>query len=204
MNPTQPYTPPPFQPGGPPQGPIPIQPGSSGSGGGDNQWMIFLAIGCASLCLFCLCAIGVGGVFYAANDSGSGGGLVDLGGGGGGDTVHITATVTSFIGSVPGVSTGTVCDLPITATTDPEGTQTCHVVMTCGGVSLYGDAASGYFPCQFSTSPPSVMGQDTDTTLGDQDGSFHIGTMGGYISLIDDPTGRNGMFELAATINTVE
>jgi hypothetical protein len=200
-NPSQ--TPPGYSPGGPPQGPIPIQPGASGSGGGDNQWMIFLGIGCASLCLFCLCAIGVGGVFYAVNQD-HGGGLAGIGGGGGGEGIHITATVTSFTGNVPGVGVGTTCDLPITATSNPDGTQTCHVVMTCGGVSLYGDASSGFFPCQYTDSPPSVMGQDTDTTIGDHDGSFHIGTMGGFISLIDDPTGRNGTFELAATVSTVE
>jgi hypothetical protein len=203
MNPTQPLTPPGYSPGGPPQGPIPIQPGASGSGGGDNQWMIFLAIGCASLCLFCLCAMGVGGVFYAVNRDGGGGGLGGLGGGDP-NTVHITATITSFIGSVPGVTTGSTCDLPVTATTLDDGTQQCHVLMSCSGVSLYGDASSGFFPCQFSTSPASVIGQDTDTSVSDQDGAFFISTMGGNISLTDDFAGRNGMFTLSATVSTVE
>ncbi len=205
MNPNQPLTPPGYSPGyspgGPPQGPIPIQPGASGSGGGDNQWMIFLAIGCASLCLFCLCAVGVGGIFYAASD---GGDLGDLGGLAGGDgTVHVSATVTEVVGTIPGVSVGTTCELPITATDGTEGTQQCHVVMTCGGVPLYGDASSGFFPCQFSTSPASVLGQDTDTSLVDQDGAFFISTMGGNISLMDDPAGTNGMFRIAATVSSV-
>ena len=112
--------------------------------------------------------------------------------------------IEGFLGTASGVATGTTCDLPVTATTNPDGTQQCHVVVTCGGVALYGDDASGFFPCQFSTSPPSVMGQDTGTSMFDQDAAFAISTMGGNIQIADDPGGRNGLFTLSATVLTVE
>lgn len=187
MDPTQPLS-----PGTPP----PIQPGGSGRGNND-QWLIFGAIGCVVLLFSCLCAAGVGGVLFAVGSSGGGGGL-----GIAATTVHVQARVTSYLGLTGGIAPGTMCDLPITAETQPDGTQQCHVLMTCGGVSLYGDAQSGFFPCQFSTSPPSVMGQDTNTTMSDQDGAFFISTTGGNVSLSDDFLGRNGMFTLQATITS--
>jgi hypothetical protein len=185
MNPTQPIpgtTPPPY-------GATPP------SGGGNDQWPIYVAIGCAVLGLCCFCGVGASGVVWAISQNG---GL------GGHTTVHVTATVDSYLGMGAGIGPGTTCDLPITVgETQPDGTQQCHVVMSCGAQPLYGDAQSGFFPCQFSTSPPRVVGQDTNTASVDHDGAFSIDTTQGSVSLADDFLGRAGMFMLTARITSV-
>jgi hypothetical protein len=188
MNPTQPLpgqTPPPF--GTPPLG----QPTG---GGGNDQWPIYLAIGCAALGLFCFCGIGVSGLAYWFAQ---GGGL------GGHTRVHVVATVTDYLGLGAGIGPGTSCDLPITAQTLQDGSQQCHVLMTCAGVPLYGDAQSGFFPCQFNTSSPLVIGADPETSMVDHDGAFSINTSARTVSLSDDFMGRSGMFVLTASITSV-
>ncbi len=183
MNPTQPIpgtTPPPY--GAP-------QPG----GGGNDQWPIYVGIGCALLGLCCLCGTGVSGAAWALSQNGGFGGYT---------RVHVTATVSSYLGLGAGIGPGTTCDLPVTVETLQDGTQQCHVVMTCGGQALYGDAQSGFFPCQFSTSPPRVIGQDTNTASVDHDGAFSIDTTQGTVSLADDFLGRAGMFMMTATITS--
>ena len=190
MNPTQPLpgqTPPPF--GSPPPFGTPPQ-----GGRGNDQWPIYLAIGCAMLGLFCFCGIGVSGLAYWLSSNG---------GFAGHTRVHVVATVNNYLGLGAGIGPGSVCDLPITATTAEDGSQQCHVLMTCAGQALYGDAQSGFFPCQFSTSPPLVVGADSDTSMIDHDGAFFISTTGSNVSLSDDFLGHSGMFTLSATITSV-
>lgn len=187
MNPTQPLpgtTPPPYGATPPPVG---------GSGGGNGQWPIYAAIGCGLMTLFCLCGIGVSGLVYVLAQRG---GL-------GATRVHATATVQSYLGLGAGIGPGTTCDLPITVETTQDGTQLCHVVMTCAGQVLYGDASQGFFPCQFSTSPPRVVGQDVSTTMSDQDAAFSIDTDQRTLNVADDFLGRAGMYTLTATLTTV-
>lgn len=183
MNPIPGTTPPP--PYGAPQA----------SGGGNDQWPIYVAIGCAALGLFCLCGIGVSGLVYVLAQNG--GGLTHA------TRVHATATVTSYLGLGAGIGPGTTCDLPITADTQQDGTQQCHVTMTCAGQAMYGDAQAGFFPCQFSTSPPRVVGQDVNTSMMDHDGAFSIDTTQNTVSLADDFMGRAGMFTLTANITSI-
>ena len=188
MNPTQPL------PGTTPP------PAPSPSGGGNDQWPIYVAIGCAMLGLCCLCGVGVSGLLYFLSNEGGGGGGLGLGQP---TRVHVTATVTSYLGLTAGISPGTTCDLPITQETTQDGRTVCHVLASCGGQTLYGDAQTGFFPCQFSTSPPTVIGQDTDTTMGDQDGAFSIDTNARTLSIADDFQGRYGMYVLSASITGV-
>ncbi len=188
MNPTQPLpgtNPPPFGGDG-----NPIQ-----GGGGNDQWPIYVAIGCALLGLCCLCGVGVSGLLWALSQNG-GLGLHYT-------RVHATATVTSYLGLGAGIGPGTTCDLPITSETREDGTVLCHVTMTCAGQSVYGDAQAGFFPCQFSTSPPRVIGQDINTSMVDQDGAFAIDTTQNMVTLADDFMGRAGMFTLTANITSV-
>ena len=187
MNPTQPLpgtTPPPAPYGAPPPS----------GGGGNDQWPIYVGVGCALLGLCCFCGVGVSGLMWALSQNGA------LGIGA--TRVHVSATVTSYLGLGAGIGPGTVCDLPITAETQQDGTQTCHVVMTCGGQVLYGDAQQGFFPCQFSTSPPRVVGQDANTSMADHDGAFNIDTTQSTVALADDFLGRAGMFTLSANITS--
>lgn len=173
-----------------------MPPGPPPSGGGGNdQWPIYLAIGCGVLGLFCLCGMGVSGLLYVLSQNGSIGTHYTR--------VHVTATVTSYLGTGAGIGPGTTCDLPITSETREDGTVMCHVVMTCGGMSMYGDAQAGWFPCQFSTSPARVIGQDINTSLMDQDGAFSIDTTQNVLNLADDFMGRAGMFTLTANITSV-
>lgn len=183
MNPTQPLpgtTPAPY--GAPPPA----------SGGGRDQWPIYLAIGCGLMGLFCLCGIGVSGLVYVLSQSGIGA-----------TRVHVTATVQSYLGLGAGIGPGTTCDLPISAETLQDGTQQCHVTMTCAGQSMYGDASAGFFPCQFSTSPARVVGQDINTSMADRDGAFSIDTDQRTVNLADDFLGRAGMFTLTANITSI-
>jgi len=188
MNPT-PYpgqAPPPF--GNPP----PL--GQPSGGRGNDQWPIYVAIGCVALGLFCFCGMGVSGVVYWLAQGGSLGGRT---------RVHVVATVNDYLGLGAGIGPGTVCDLPITAQTLDNGSQQCHVLMTCAGVPLYGDAQSGFFPCQFNTSTPLVIGTDPDTSMIDHDGAFSVNTSARTVSLSDDFMGRSGMYALSATITSV-
>ena len=185
MNPTQPL------PGTTPP-PVSLPPAS---GGGNDQWPIYVAIGCALLGLCCLCGVGFSGVAWFLTQNGGGFGLAAT-------RVHVSATVTSYLGLGAGIGPGTVCDLPITVQSQQDGTQQCHVVMTCGGQVLYGDEQQGFFPCQFSTSPARVVGQDTNTTMTDHDGAFSIDTTAGTVQLADDFLGRAGMFTLSASITS--
>jgi hypothetical protein len=193
LNPTQPLpgtTPPPNPYGGPP-------PTGGSGGGGNDQWPIYVAIGCVMIGLFCMCGVGVSGLVLFLSGSGSFGGLRPA------TTVHVRATVTQYLGLGAGIGQGTTCDLPITQQTSQDGTSLCHVVMTCGGQALYGDTQQGFFPCQFSTSPPRVIGQDSATSMDDHDGAFSIDTTQNTISLADDFMGRSGMFVLSANITSV-
>jgi hypothetical protein len=184
MNPFPGQTPPPFGTP-PPMGPTPSR---------NDQWPIYVAIGCVAFGLLCFCGMGVSGVAIWLSQGGS---LARH------TRVHVVASVNDYLGLGAGIGPGTVCDLPITVEARDDGSQVCHVLMTCAGASLYGDATSGFFPCQFNTSTPLVIGTDPDTSMVDHDGAFTINTSARSLSLSDDFMGRSGMFALSATITSV-
>ena len=117
-------------------------------------------------------------------------------------SVSVFATVTSVGGTPLGVRNGTPCifqvEYPVRS--GGSGDRWCHTIARCGGVTLYGGASNGFFPCTFSQSPATVRGTDAETTSGDQDGSFTIDTDARTLHIQDDATGEHGAFTVDAAI----
>lgn len=80
------------------------------------------------------------------------------------ERLALTATVNSITGS-SAVAAGATCSFEVAFTTFSNSITECHTDIVCGNnVHVYGGTESGFFPCQFSTSPARVVGEDVYTT----------------------------------------
>lgn len=154
------------------------------------------AVGCAALSFLLLCAVGGGAVVYGMGTS-IGGGVS----GATGRSVRVRGTVVRAVG-LGAIGPGASCELPVDEIRQPDGTLGCHVVVTCNGIGLYGDARTGYFPCTFA--PGSVSGSDPSTSSLDRDGAFTVSTALRTFEVHDDPSGPLGAFAVSGTIVSVE
>jgi hypothetical protein len=86
-----------------------------------------------------------------------------------------------------------------------EATPLCRTQVICGGQLLYGGQDAGYFRCIVSPGPPpSIAGQDADTTGLDRDAAMTIDTASRKLVVRDDARGPLGAFEVEARIDSVE
>jgi hypothetical protein len=107
-----------------------------------------------------------------------------------------TATVRLATGSLPGVSSGTVCAYVQFRVTSPGGFD-CRWNVTCGNTVVYGLGDGGYQYCTDPAWPPGVLMMDPNMTSSDSDPMFIFNP--GGISLSDD-TGPYGPFNLTLTV----
>jgi hypothetical protein len=107
-----------------------------------------------------------------------------------------TATVAIASGSLPGVTSGTVCsyvqyEVDAAATGFP-----CRWNVTCGTSVVYGLGGGGYQVCTSPAWPPGVLMMDPNMSSSDSDPMF-IFNAGGIT--VGDDTGPLGAFTLTMT-----
>lgn len=170
------------------------------AGPGQSQ-LLWVAIGCAGLAFLSLCITGMAVLAWGMSESAR----VNRPGSVAG--VRVRGTLTSYVGA-DGLAVGTACDLPIERVERADGSVVCHVRMSCGGVPLYGNDESGFFPCTITPSGGgvggAVMGGDAQTSQFDRDGAFTVDTGTRIFEAHDDAAGRRGAFFLTGTITTIE
>ncbi len=187
--------------------------------------ILWIALGGGLLLLSCCCFSGVGYWFYAMRSSGSDGPVFGPVGDNGpveapgpaptplvipvaprpfGTTRTVLATVERVGGNVA-VNAGDSCSFAIEVrdnAQEPSG-YWCHVVLMCGVTVLYGGESNGFFRCAVYDNPPSVSGEDAETTSTDTDGSFQIDTQTRTLIVRDDASGAMGAFRVEARIDSV-
>lgn len=107
-----------------------------------------------------------------------------------------TATVRLATGSLPGVSSGTVCSYVQFRVTSAGGFD-CRWNVTCGPNVVYGLGDGGYQYCQDPTWPPGVLMMDPNMSSVDTDPMFIFNP--GGVSISDD-AGPYGAFNLTMTV----
>lgn len=109
-----------------------------------------------------------------------------------------TATVTSFRGSIPGMSVGRSCTYVQTAAPPAEVGYNAHWTVACGEVLLYGGTEGGFNPRSSATWAAGVLVDDANTTA--QDGDPAIRVDASTIVIRDDASGLHGELEVTLSL----
>jgi hypothetical protein len=113
---------------------------------------------------------------------------------------HIVAEVTEATG-LSSVHPGSRCELDVTREDRSDGTFWCNAQVRCGGELLYGGPNAGYFDCTLYEQPQRhVVGQDFNTSSGDNDAAMRLDTLGSELEVSDDASGRLGAFLVRARV----
>ena len=189
---------------------------------GGNK-LLYVLVGCAGLCFLGLCAAtGLGLYLFAqdgaeagrpapplpvapgprpADEPAAGAASADPRGEPLVPRMRVAATVTAARGAA--TARGASCLFDVQPPT--EATPLCRAQVICGDRLLYGGKDAGYFRCAASAGPPpSVAGQDPQTTGLDRDAAMTIDTASRTLLVRDDEHGPLGAFEVEARIDSVE
>lgn len=116
---------------------------------------------------------------------------------------RVTAVVEEVTGAIA-ARVGTACAFDVTRHDRADGTFWCNAQVSCAGQLLYGGQGAGYFDCTLYERPQRhVVGEDPSTTQADGDAAMRLDTLGGLLTVRDDPTGRLGAFALRARVSDV-
>lgn len=107
-----------------------------------------------------------------------------------------TATVALATGSLPGVSSGTVCSYVQYEVDAASMGFPCRWNVTCGTTVVYGAGGGGYQVCTSPAWPPGVLMMDPNMSSTDSDPMF-IFNAGGMT--VGDDSGPLGAFTLTMT-----
>lgn len=113
---------------------------------------------------------------------------------------HIVAEVTEATG-LSSVHAGSRCELDVTREERSDGTFWCNAQIRCAGELVYGGATAGYFDCTLYEQPQRhVVGQDFNTSSGDNDAAMRLDTLRSELEVSDDASGRLGAFLIRARV----